>query len=103
MTSADRAAMLAILQHLGLASTSPADANKRQHFTHAEFEALYLAHRELGTFPDVVELFVDRTTCESCKGNLDAVAAYFGIKELRVYHYEQERGWGPDIYRPRRR
>ncbi|MDT8760242.1 hypothetical protein MZO42_16195 [Sphingomonas psychrotolerans] len=86
MTAADIQAMRAIMHALGFADPT-ASQNTQQHFTHAEFAALYAASLRRGTMPEVVELFVDRDTCESCQNHLDRLAGYFGIKELRVYFF----------------
>jgi hypothetical protein len=54
--------------------------------SHAEAEALLRAYAHFGELPEVVEIYVDRATCQhSCQIDLPRIARMLGVKELRIY------------------
>jgi hypothetical protein len=85
LKEADRLVMLNIFKAKGYIPESQR-MRSEQYIGHAEFAALFHAKHELGQLPPVVDLYVDRPTCTFCRNNLDMVANYFGIAELRVYY-----------------
>ncbi len=60
-----------------------------QFLSHAEAEALTRAFKQLGQLPEVVELFVDRPTCQSCRNYLLQLAQDYGASEIRIYYRNQ--------------
>ncbi len=103
LTHQERTDLLGLLKALGLDPN--ATTNDPRFVHHAEIASLIELRGELRKagkpMPEVVELFVDRATCESCGPNLSLVAAYLGIPELRIYTRGQAAGSPPLIIRAR--
>jgi hypothetical protein len=59
-----------------------------QFISHAEGEALLRAFLEFGSLPEVVEIYVDRETCDFCEKDLSRIARMLGVKELRIYQLD---------------
>jgi hypothetical protein len=103
LTHEERGELLLLFKKLGL---DPQDTSRDPRFVHhGELASLVELRSELRKsgkpMPEVVELFVDRDTCDSCKKNLSIVAAFLGIPELRVYTRGQAAGSRPLIIRAR--
>lgn len=64
-----------IPQHLGQA----------QSLTHAEAHALIRAYERQGSLPETVIMYVDRKTCNICRGELPALLKEVGVKELKIF------------------
>ncbi|MFM2409981.1 MAG: hypothetical protein RL481_809, partial [Pseudomonadota bacterium] len=100
----ERADLLRMMVAMGLDPHSTTNDPRFVH--HAELASLVnlrAAIREAGgTMPTVVDLHVDRATCNSCLKNLSLVAAYLGIEELRVYTRGNMGDGAPLIVRGRR-
>ncbi|MCI9080098.1 MAG: hypothetical protein HFH68_14515 [Lachnospiraceae bacterium] len=64
-----------IPKHLGCA----------QSLTHAEAHSLIRAYERQGTLPEKVTMYVDRKTCNICRGELPALLKRIGVKELKVF------------------
>ena len=56
---------------------------------HAEAEAMLLAYDHFGRLPEVLEIYVDRSTCNDCRNNMVLLARMLGVKEVRVYYRNQ--------------
>jgi hypothetical protein len=56
-----------------------------QFLSHAEAETLIKAAKE-GKLPKVVEMHVDRATCNSCREYLPALAKELGVEKLNIYY-----------------
>jgi hypothetical protein len=56
-----------------------------QSLLHAEAHSLILAFEELGQLPSRVILYVDRTTCNICMGELPMIMKAMNIEELVIY------------------
>lgn len=56
--------------------------------SHAEAEALLRAFDHFGALPEVVEIYVDRETCDPCEADLKRIARMLGVKELRIYQFD---------------
>jgi hypothetical protein len=99
----DRADLLKLMDMLNL---DPHDTMRDPRFVHhAELASLFNLRAKLGKgdkMPTVVDLYVDRITCDSCLKNLSLVAAYLGIEELRVYTRENGGTEPPLIIQGRR-
>jgi hypothetical protein len=67
-------------------SLEAANLGEAPFVSHAEAEALLLAHQHFGSLPEVLEIYVDRPTCPDCDQNLVLLAQHLGVKELRVYY-----------------
>ena len=58
--------------------------------THAEAETLIKAHAQFGKLPEELTLYVDRPTCNACRGGnstdkgLSLLADLYGVKELKI-------------------
>ena len=83
-------------EQFGLAAKHPGEA---EFVSHAEAEALLRAFEHFGSLPEVVEIYVDRETCDSCNPDLKRIAAMLGVKELRVYQMDTTKP-NPLILRP---
>jgi MafB19-like deaminase len=66
----------------------PLKINQAQSLLHAEGHALMNAFEEIGELPEKLTLFVDRATCNMCKGELPSLMRAMGIKELTIVHGE---------------
>jgi hypothetical protein len=65
--------------------TQPLHLGHAQSLTHAEAHSLMSAIEELGKLPLKVTMYVDRPTCNICKGELPAIMKAMGIKELIIF------------------
>lgn len=97
----ERQALLAILKQFGIDTTKPGYTDEFIH--HAELASLLEARRTLTAagMPPVVELFVDRSACASCRSNLHALASFLGVKEIRIYYRNQKTPPPPLIVKAR--
>ena len=100
----ERAHLLKLMVAMGL---DPHSTTKDPRFLHhAELASLINLRAQIkesgGVMPTVVEMHVDRVTCNSCLKNLSLVAAYLGIEELRVYTRGNMGNGPPLILRARR-
>jgi hypothetical protein len=97
----ERSIFINMMQDLGLDTKTATKDSQFLH--HAELSSLFQLRamlRESGQpMPAVVELFVDRKTCNSCLPNLAIVAAYLGIFELRIYVRNPNKHGNPRIIR----
>jgi hypothetical protein len=103
MTHDERAELMTLMRRIGL---DPTNTTRDPRFVHhAELASLFDLRSELRRsgrpMPEVVELFVDRDTCNSCAQNLSLVASYLGVAELRIYTRGQAAGSPPLIIRAR--
>jgi hypothetical protein len=102
LSHAERNAMAGLMAKMGIDAADTLHDPRFSH--HAELASLFELRAELQKagrpMPEVVELFVDRATCDSCRENLDLVAAYLGIAELRIYT-RRNVGQRPTIIRAR--
>lgn len=57
-----------------------------QSLTHAESHALIVAFEKLGKLPEKITMYVDRKTCNMCKGEMPALLKHIGVKELTIYN-----------------
>jgi hypothetical protein len=57
-----------------------------QFLGHAEAEAMIQAYLHFGALPEVLDIFADRTTCNSCSKDLIILARALGVKQMRVYY-----------------
>ena len=64
-----------IPKHLGYA----------QSLTHAEAHSLIRAYERQGTLPKKVTMYVDRKTCNICRGELPALLKRIGVEELTIF------------------
>ncbi|MBL7746242.1 MAG: hypothetical protein JNM19_02340 [Chitinophagaceae bacterium] len=64
---------------------APAHLGHAQSLSHAEAHTLMNAFEELGSLPRNVTLYVDRATCNMCKGELPAIMKSMGIEELTIF------------------
>jgi hypothetical protein len=103
LTHEERADLLAMFKQLGIDWQNTTRDPRFVH--HAELASLIELRSDLRKngkpMPEVVELFVDRDTCDSCCNNLSVIAAYLGIPELRIYTRNQPAGSPPLIIRAR--
>ena len=53
--------------------------------THAEAHALIRAYESLGKLPEVITMYVDRVTCNICRGELPIILKRLRVKELIIY------------------
>ncbi|MCB9225919.1 MAG: deaminase [Chitinophagales bacterium] len=56
-----------------------------QSLTHAEAHSLIEAFEEMGSLPKKVIMYVDRPTCNICKGELPIIMKAMGIEELAIF------------------
>ncbi len=75
-------------EEFGLAAKHLGEA---EFVSHAEAEALLRAFEHFGSLPEVVEIYVDRETCDSCQGDLNRIARMLGVKELRIYQLDTKK------------
>lgn len=66
--------------------TQPVKISQAQSLLHAEGHALINAFEEIGELPEKLTLYVDRPTCNMCKGELPALMKTMNIKELTLIH-----------------
>lgn len=64
---------------------SPKHLGYAQSLTHAEAHSLIRAYERQGVMPKKVTMFVDRKTCNICRGELPALLNSMGIEELLIY------------------
>ena len=57
-----------------------------QFLSHAEAETLIKASKE-GKLPKVIEMYVDRVTCNNCRLYLPALAKELGVEKLNIYYH----------------
>ena len=56
-----------------------------QSLTHAEAHSLIRAYERQGTLPKKVTMYVDRKTCNICRGELPALLKRIGVEELTIF------------------
>ena len=56
-----------------------------QSITHAEAHSLMNADEDIGTMSKEVIMYVDRPTCNMCRGEFPALLKSMGIEKLTVY------------------
>ncbi len=56
-----------------------------QSLTHAESHALIRAYERLGKLPKRIIMYVDRKTCNMCKGEMPALLKHLGVDELTIF------------------
>ncbi|TGX55005.1 hypothetical protein E5A73_06085 [Sphingomonas gei] len=77
-----------LIAKFGLKDTGPTSQDA-MFLGHAEAEAMLLAYDHFGRLPEVLEIYVDRSTCNDCRNNMMRLAKMLGVKELRVYYLNQ--------------
>ncbi|WP_299248053.1 deaminase [uncultured Aquimarina sp.] len=65
--------------------TQPKHLGHAQSLTHAEAHSLMNAFEAKGSLPKEVNLYVDRPTCNMCKGELPALMKAMNIETLNIY------------------
>ncbi|WP_256734657.1 ribonuclease YeeF family protein [Bacillus altitudinis] len=65
--------------------SSPKHLGHAQSLTHAESHSLIRAFEKEGQLPQKVTMFVDRKTCNICRGEMPALLKRLGVDELEVY------------------
>ncbi|WGH74645.1 deaminase [Tenacibaculum tangerinum] len=63
----------------------PKHLGQAQALTHAEAHSLMNAHEKFGKLPKKIVMYVDRPTCNMCKGELPALMKTMGIDELIIF------------------
>ncbi len=63
----------------------PLHLGHAQSLTHAEAHALMRAFERQGSLPKQLTMYVDRTTCYMCRGELPALLKRLGVERLDVY------------------
>lgn len=66
-------------------ANQPAHLGHAQSLTHAEAHALMNAYKKFGSLPKEVTIYVDRPTCNMCKGELPALMKAMGIEKLNIF------------------
>lgn len=57
-----------------------------QSLVHAESYALIMAYEGSGNaLPEKMEMYVDRKTCNMCRGEMPSLLKFMGVKELTIY------------------
>ena len=64
---------------------TPKHLGHAQSLTHAEVHSLIRAFERQGSIPEKVTMYVDRRTCNICRGELPALLNRIGIEELIIY------------------
>lgn len=57
-----------------------------QSLTHAESHSLIEAFEKLGKLPQKITMYVDRKTCNMCKGEMPALLKHIGVRELTIFN-----------------
>jgi len=57
-----------------------------QSLTHAESHSLIEAFEKLGKLPQKITMYVDRKTCNMCKGEMPALLKHIGVEELTIFN-----------------
>ncbi|MCY7993386.1 T7SS effector LXG polymorphic toxin [Bacillus haynesii] len=65
--------------------STPKHLGHAQSLTHAESHALIRAYERHGSLPKKVTMYVDRKTCNICRGEMPALLKRLGVEELEVY------------------
>ncbi|MBA4538829.1 hypothetical protein H1Z61_17295, partial [Bacillus aquiflavi] len=65
--------------------TAPKHLGHAQSLAHAEAHSLIRAFERQGSLPKTVTMYVDRKTCNICRGELPALLKRLGIDELEVF------------------
>lgn len=65
--------------------SQPKHLGHAQSLTHAESHALIRAFERQGKLPKNVTMYVDRKTCNICRGELPAILKRLGVEELEIY------------------
>lgn len=65
--------------------TAPKHLGYAQSLTHAEANALMNAYEAEKALPKKITMYVDRKTCNICKGELPIILKAMGVEELEVY------------------
>lgn len=63
----------------------PQHVGHAQSLTHAESHSLMRAYQKLGSLPNSIVMYVDRKTCNICRGELPALLNALGVAELIIY------------------
>ena len=65
--------------------TAPKHLGHAQSLTHAEAHSLIRAFERQGSLPKKVTMYVDRKTCNICRGELPALLKRLGVDELEIF------------------
>ncbi len=64
---------------------APKHLGQVQSLTHAESHALIRAYERQGALPQQLTMYVDRVTCNICRGEMPALLKRVGVDELTIY------------------
>ena len=84
-TKALRQQWLERIEWIPTKSQRPKHLGYAQSLTHAEAHSLITAFEALGSLPKKITMFVDRKTCNICRGELPALLKTIGVDELVIY------------------
>ena len=65
--------------------TAPKHLGHAQSLTHAEAHSLIRAFEREGSLPKKITMYVDRKTCNICRGELPALLKRLGVDELEIF------------------